>query len=195
MSKEPWSRRVHWPIIGLGLGTPANLAFLSPTQRPRLGRTLLASAALGVVMVLVVLGVDHLVFFGDSLRRIRTVGAMPVAVRFGAVVLSSVSEELIYRLGISTLVATLAFLALRRRSQRAAQVSVWLGIAVASVLFGFSHVGNAPNAEHPILRALTLDGLAAIVLGWLYWYRGLEAALVAHFTADAIIYLAIASLL
>lgn len=195
MPKEPWVRRIHWPINGLGLGTLANLAFLSPTQRPRLGRTLLTSAVIGLATVLVVLGLDHLFFGGDSLVRIRAIGTMPLALRLGVCAYSSIAEELIYRLGISTLVASVTFLALRRRSHRAAQVSVWVGITVASVLFGLSHVGNAPNAAHPILRALTLDGLIALVLGWLYWYRGLEAALVTHFIADVTIYLAIASLL
>jgi Type II CAAX prenyl endopeptidase Rce1-like len=195
MPKESWIRRIHWPINGLGLGTLANLAFLSPAQRPRLGRNLLASAVIGLSMVLVVLGLDHLFFGGDSLVRIRAMGALPWAFRLWVCVYSSIAEELIYRLGISTLVASVTFLALRRRSHRAAKVSAWVGIAVASVLFGLSHVGNAPNAAHPILRALTLDGLTAVVLGWLYWYRGLEVALVTHFIADITIYLAIASLL
>ena len=195
MPNESWLKRIHWPIAGLGLGTPANLASLSPTQRPHLGRTILLSAAIGLMMVVVVLGLDQILFSGDSLARIGAIGAMPLPVRLGIVALSSVSEELIYRLGISTLVASLAFLALRKHSEHAGKISVWLGIAVASLLFGFAHVGNAPDATHPILRALTLNGLAALVLGWLYWYRGLEAALVAHFTADAAIYLAIASLL
>jgi len=195
MTKDSSLGRIHWPIAGLGFGTPANLASLSLTQRPRLGRTILLSVVIGLMMVVVVLGLDQLLFSGDSLVRIRTIGTMPLTVRLGVVAFSSVSEELIYRLGVSTLVASLAFLALRKHSERAAQVSIWLGIAVASVLFGLAHVGNAPSVVHPILRALTLNGLAALVLGWLYWYRGLEAALVAHFAADAAIYLAIASLL
>ena len=187
--------RVRWPIAGLGLGTLANLACLSPALRGRLRRTTLLSAATGVVLVFVALGLDHLFFSSISLERIRAVGALSVPRRIGIVVVSSIGEEAVYRLGVSTLVASLAFLALRRRTQRAAQLSIWLGIVVASVLFGLSHVGNAPNAAHPFLRALTLDGLIALVLGWLYWYRGLESAVVAHLTADVTIYLALANLL
>ncbi|HEY0555508.1 MAG TPA: CPBP family intramembrane glutamic endopeptidase [Thermoanaerobaculia bacterium] len=194
MPSESWLRKIRWPMAGLGLGTPANLASLSPAQRPRLGRTILASVVIGLAMVLVVLGLDDLLFSGESLGRIRAIGAMPWTLRLGVAAFSSISEELIYRLGLSTLVAGLAFLALRGRSRRAAQISTWLGIVVASVLFGLAHVGNAPNSAHPVLRALTLNGLAALVLGWLYWYRGLEAAVVTHFIADATLYLAIASL-
>src|SRR3954453_12299797 len=101
---ESWLKRIHWPVAGLGLGTPANLAFLSATQRPRLSRTILASSVIGLTMVVVVVGLDQLLFSGDSLERIRALGAMPWSLRLGVIVFSSVSEELIYRLGISTLV-------------------------------------------------------------------------------------------
>jgi len=68
---------------GLGLGTPANLASLSAAERPRLGRTILTSSVIGLTMVVVVLGLDHLLFSGDSLERIHAIGAMPLALRFG----------------------------------------------------------------------------------------------------------------
>jgi membrane protease YdiL (CAAX protease family) len=66
---------------------------------------------------------------------------------------------------------------------------------VACILFGLAHVGNLPNVPHPYLRAIVLNGVAGLVLGWLYWYRGLEAAVLAHLGADAAIYLVLASLL
>jgi hypothetical protein len=45
------------------------------------------------------------------------------------------------------------------------------------------------------LRALVLNGLPGLVLGWIYWYRGLEAAVVAHLAADSAIYLVLASVI
>jgi membrane protease YdiL (CAAX protease family) len=36
--------------------------------------------------------------------------------------------------------------------------------------------------------ALSLNGIAAVVFGVLYRKRGLEAAMIAHFTADFVIY-------
>jgi membrane protease YdiL (CAAX protease family) len=185
----------HWPGAGLGLGTPANLALASPIGRRRFGRTLLESAATGLGLVFLVLAVDRFAFAGASLERIRAIGALPFMRRTGIVLVSSVGEEIFYRLGVSTLVASLTFLALRNRVRRAAGISVWLGILVASVLFGLSHAGNAPNSAHPIVRALTLNGPVAIALGWLYWYRGLEASVAAHLVADAALYLVLPGLL
>jgi membrane protease YdiL (CAAX protease family) len=37
--------------------------------------------------------------------------------------------------------------------------------------------------------------VGGVVLGWLYWKKGLEAAIVAHLAADAFIYLGVASVL
>ena len=187
--------RFRWPVAGLGLGTPANLALASPTGRGRFGRTLLESAAIGLGMVVLIVTLDRFLFSSAGLVRIRAVGTLPFVRRVGVVVTAAFVEEIIFRLGISTLVASLCFVAIRKRVEGAAGVSVWFGIAVASVLFGLAHVGNAPNSAHPIIRALTLNGPAAVALGWLYWHRGLEAAVTAHLVADAAIYLVLPGLL
>jgi membrane protease YdiL (CAAX protease family) len=33
-----------------------------------------------------------------------------------------------------------------------------------------------------------LNSLAGLVFGWLYWRRGLKAAMVAHFSADLVLH-------
>ena len=38
------------------------------------------------------------------------------------------------------------------------------------------------------LDELALNGIAAIPFGYLYWKRGLESAMIAHFCADFVIY-------
>ncbi|HEX3552025.1 MAG TPA: CPBP family glutamic-type intramembrane protease [Thermoanaerobaculia bacterium] len=139
--------------------------------------------------------VDHFFFAGASVERIRLLGSLPFAQRLLIVAFSAVAEELIYRLFIATAVAAVLFILLRRSGSHAAIVSIWLGILTAALLFGLSHVGNLPNIPHPYLRAIVLNGFAGLVLGALYWYRGLEAAVIAHLAADATIYLVIASLL
>lgn len=190
-----WIQRVQWPVGGLGLGTSANLAALSPTHRSTIGRKAPLWVLLGVAAALLVLGLDQLLFAGVSLQRVRAAGELPLATRVLIVIFSSVTEELVYRVGVSTLVASVTFLALRKQTRRAAPISIWLGILVACILFGLAHVGNLSDVPHPYLRALTLNGVAGLVLGWLYWYRGLEAAILAHLGADAAVYLVLAGLL
>jgi membrane protease YdiL (CAAX protease family) len=188
-------QRVHWPVAGLGLGTPANLALLSPQHRSAIRRMAPVWFFAGVATAVVILGLDQLLFAGISLQRVKAVGELPIATRVLIVLFSSVTEELIYRVGVATLIASVAFLALRKYTSHAASISVWFGILVACLLFGLAHVGNLPDVPHPYLRAIALNGVSGLVLGWLYWYRGLEAAILAHLGADVAIYLVIASLL
>jgi len=188
-------QRFRWPPFGLGLGTPANLATLSAEHRIRFKRTAVVALAVGVAAALLVLALDQLLFAGVSLQRIRTVAGYSVGQRVLIVLFSAVTEELIYRVGVATAVAAIAFLALRGHAPRTALLSIWLGTLVACLLFGLAHVGNLPDVPHPYLRAMTLNGVAGLVLGWLYWFRGLEAAVLAHLAADATLYLLVASLL
>ena len=46
------------------------------------------------------------------------------------------------------------------------------------VLFG------AKRHDDPVV----LNSLAGIAFGWLYWRRGLEAAMIAHFAADLVLH-------
>lgn len=55
----------------------------------------------------------------------------------------------------------------------------WLPIALASVLFGLAHAGGGPAL---VLAA----GLAGVGYGLAYRHGGIEAAIVAHFTLNAV---------
>jgi len=43
------------------------------------------------------------------------------------------------------------------------------------------------------VRAIVLNGLVGVIAGWLYWRRGLESAMVAHFCADLVVHVALAT--
>jgi membrane protease YdiL (CAAX protease family) len=187
--------RLHWPPRPLGLGTPFNSALATREMRAAFIRASWQYVLLGIATVLVIGALDQLLFAGVSVQRIRTVGAQPFGVRCIIVLYSAVTEELIFRLLIATLIAWLMVRALARFGRLANPIAVWSGILGAAVLFGLAHVPNLAHVPHPYLRAITLNGVAGIVLGWLYWRRGLEAAILAHLAADAIAYLAIASFL
>lgn len=146
---------------------------------------------MGVVVPLIMLAVDQVLFAGASRLRVRELGAQPLPIRLLIVVYSAVTEELIYRLGIATLTAWLSYLVLSRFSSQPKSASQWAGILVAAYFFGLAHVGNLPDVAHPVLRAVTINGIAAIALGWLYWWRGLEAAILTHMVAIAVLYIGV----
>lgn len=177
--------KIRWPPPPLGLGTPLNLA-----GRRFRWRTCFLAVFLGAVTPPLILGLDRLLFAGSSMARVRMVAAQPLLRRIVIVLYSGPAEELIFRVVAATLVAWLAYLALRKPT-----AAMWIGIVAGAVLFGLAHVANLPNVPHPYLRAITLNGIAGMVFGWLYWWKGLEAAVLAHFTADAVLYLLVPALL
>jgi membrane protease YdiL (CAAX protease family) len=174
-----------WPPPPLGFGTPLNLA-LGRGWKPSLGM----AVAAGVATPPLILLVDRLLFAGVSMERLRAFAAQPLADKLQIVASAGLIEELVFRVIISTLVAWLAYLVIRRQT-----AAIWLGIAVAAVFFGLAHVANLANVPHPYLRAIVLNGIAGIVLGWLYWRRGLEWAVLAHLIADSVMYLVLPAIL
>ena len=177
--------RAFWPPPPLGLRTPLNLG-LGRDWKRALGLAVL----IGLAIPPVILAIDRVVFAGISMERVRAFVAQPLAAKLQIVALAGITEELVFRVVISTLFAWLAWLALRRET-----AAVWIGIAVGALAFGLAHVANLANVPHPYLRAITLNGIAGIAFGWLYWRRGLEWAVVAHTIADSVLYLLLPAIL
>ena len=71
------------------------------------------------------------------------------------------------------------------------QLAQWVGILVAAYLFGLAHIPGLSNVAHPVLRAVTINGIAGIVLGSIYWWRGLELSLLTHMVAIATVYIVV----
>jgi membrane protease YdiL (CAAX protease family) len=182
---------IRWPPAPLGLGRPLNLACSSSDTQVLLRRSLWLAPVLGVAIPLLMLETDRMLFGGVSLQRVRDLGSEPLVFRLLLIVYSGLTEELVYRLFLATLVAWLAYLALSRVVSEPKILAQWLGIVVAAVLFGLAHVGNIPDAPQPVLRAVTVNGIAGLILGWLYWSRGLEIAVLTHMAAIAVLYIAV----
>jgi membrane protease YdiL (CAAX protease family) len=72
------------------------------------------------------------------------------------------------------------------------KVGVWLAIILASIIFGIGHLPTvaAITALTPILvaRTIILNSIGGIIFGWLYWKKGLESAMIAHFSADIVLH-------
>lgn len=68
----------------------------------------------------------------------------------------------------------------------------WFAILGAALLFGAGHLPAAaqvwPLDAIVVARVLLLNAVAGVVFGWLYWKRGLEVAMLAHFSADLVLH-------
>src|SRR5262245_12106647 len=67
----------------------------------------------------------------------------------------------------------------------------WVANGLAALLFGLGHIPGAlasvPLTPAVWAYAIVLNGICGIVFGWLFWRKGLEAAMVAHFTVDIVL--------
>jgi hypothetical protein len=52
----------------------------------------------------------------------------------------------------------------------------------------FAHYRHHNSNTHIIVaRAIILNGIGGIIFGWLYWKKGLESAIISHFSLDIIL--------
>ena len=79
---------------------------------------------------------------------------------------------------------------------RPSATGFWIADLLAAVLFGLGHLPLtsmlAPLTVLIVIRAVVLNGLLGLAFGYLYWTRGLESAMVAHFSADLLLHVALA---
>lgn len=101
-----------------------------------------------------------------------------------------IAEELLMRWGLMSLIAWLAW----RLSGRADPVPgwcYWTGAATAGLLFAAGHLPMlfllAPSPSPWLVGAVVIgNALPGLLFGWLFWRKGLEAAMMAHALAHLV---------
>jgi membrane protease YdiL (CAAX protease family) len=103
-----------------------------------------------------------------------------------------IDEEILLRLFLFSLLAWLIGFAWRLPDGKPTLGVLWVANIVAAVLFGLGHLPTtaALVTLTPLLvvRALLLNGLLGVAAGYLFWRYGLEAAMLAHFSADLVVH-------
>jgi membrane protease YdiL (CAAX protease family) len=101
-----------------------------------------------------------------------------------------IAEELLLRLGLMTLLVWVGTKI--TRSKHFSSAVIWIAIALTALLFGALHLPTTaqlvPLTAIVVTRALLLNGIPGLLFGWLYWRKGLEAAMVAHFSCDIVLH-------
>ncbi len=171
----------------IGLDAPAvrvALAGASPVPVLRLQARLAVWAGLGTGLLLAGYAIATGPYF-QSLGTEATSRLQALAPPFATRLLyGGIAEEIIARWGVMTLAGWLAWRLLGRPARPAAGV-YWIGIMAAALIFALAHLpflysvaGNPP--VWLVMAATAINGLAGAVFGWLFWRRGLEAAMMAH---------------
>lgn len=95
-----------------------------------------------------------------------------------------ITEELMMRYGFMTLIVWVVY----KLSRNLNGVTYWSGIIVSGLIFAIGHfpvVFTAIENPSTILLSYILIGntVAGLFFGWLYWKKGLEAAIIGHIFA------------
>jgi hypothetical protein len=116
---------------------------------------------------------------------------------FLAALSAGINEELWLRLGLMTFLVWLGTKLMKQ--ERPSPRIVWIANGLTAIAFGMLHLPLAatlgPLTIVIVVRVLLLNGIAGIVFGWLYWRRGLLAAMVAHFITDIVLHVVAAALI
>lgn len=162
------------------------------------------SIVIGVVASLLIVALDIFVFqpallreLGDSANTLNLQTAQPPAWQgFLASFYGGISEEVMLRLFVMSLLAWLGSFISKTSEGKPGRAVFWTANILAAVLFGLGHLPATamliPLTPLVIVRAIVLNGLAGVAFGWLYWKRGLESAIAAHFSADIVLHVLLA---
>ncbi len=162
------------------------------------------SILLGIVSTLLVLGLEVFYFqpamlkeLGKTATELNLQTSQPAAWKgFLASFYGGIAEEIQLRLFVMSMLAWLGKFISRTFEGKPTAAIFWIANTLAAVLFGLGHLPTTsllvPLTTLVITRTVVLNGLIGIVCGWLYWKRGLESAMVAHFSADLLLHVLLA---
>jgi len=183
----------------IGIGLPFIEKWLQGTPIwNRLPRTVLFAAVLGLIGGALIVVLDA-VFFAPQMAALLGANANPPTVNppawqgFLASFYGGITEEVLLRLFVLTLLAWLGHFVSRDAEGRPTVGILWIANIITAVLFGLGHLPataaiGIPLTPMIITRAILLNGLVGVIAGWLYWTRGLESAMISHFAADMILH-------
>lgn len=103
-----------------------------------------------------------------------------------------INEEVLSRLFIMSLLLWIFSKIGKKKEGKTTELTAWLAIVITAIIFGLMHLPSTatliPITPFIIARSIILNDVAGVIFGWLYWKKGLESAMISHFTADIIIY-------
>ena len=174
------SQKIHLPLF------ETDISF-----KEKLRRLFKLAVPLGIATALVIKFGD--IFFTKYIPQLVAVSEeMPVWKALLVAPYGGVVEELLLRLFVVSLFAWLISKILKVAEPVKSSAVMWTAIIGASILFGIGHLPATativPLTSIVVTRALLLNGIGGVVFGWLYWKKGLEYAMVAHFTTDIVLH-------
>jgi hypothetical protein len=180
----------------LGLDAPLLRALAYRRDRPvPPARDIAVAIAIGVATAAAIVALDA--FFKPllpaPLRPLPAGGARWQG--FLASFYGGIGEEIQLRLFLMTLLAWIGWRLFARRRVPVPRAVYVAAIAISALAFAAGHLPLAIEiwgfGAANVARTLVLNVIAGIAFGWLFWRRGLEQAMLAHFSADIVLHVVV----
>ncbi|MDY9923619.1 CPBP family intramembrane glutamic endopeptidase [Methanobacterium sp.] len=117
---------------------------------------------------------------------------VPLWKSFLASFYGGIGEEILFRLFVMTVIVWIFYKIKKTPEGKPTTIGISLAIIITAILFGIGHlpITGSIIAITPLViaRAIVLNGIGAIIFGWLYWKKGLESAMISHFSADIVLH-------
>jgi len=177
----------------VGLGAPVLESWIKAESiESKLKSILRISIILGVLVGISVFVLDRFVFtvFIESISASQA--EPPLWQRFLVSFYGGIGEEIAMRLFLMTLIVWISSKIRRTQAGLPTSLGVWIAIILISVIFGLGHLPMTAKFQQitslVVFRDVFLNGIAGVVFDWLYWKKGLESAMISHFSTDIILH-------
>jgi len=175
---------------------PAPVLSEKTTFRKILNLSVLAGLAAGLGIVLLDLLLNSVFAFSLKAGVPPGSGAPGALPGFLASFYGGTAEELLLRLFFvpfcCLLITGTLRVAGRAGTWEHTNAAMWAAILIAAVVFGLGHLPATALimdiTPAVVARAVLLNGAGGVVFGWLFWKKGIESAMVAHFSADIVLH-------
>ena len=146
------------------------------------------SAPLGILVALFIYVTDiGFTYAGTGISTGTSIA--PIWQKLLAALYGGITEEILMRFFLMTLLIWIMTKVSRKTMPT--DWSIYISIILAAILFGLGHLPMTASITTitplVVMRAIVLNGIGGLVFGWLYWKKGLESAMIAHFTTDVVL--------
>lgn len=175
----------------IGLGAPILEAVVQGRKCEKIASSLWGSIVIGLIAGTLMIVADVYLFVPLLESQLEILGEAVHPPAWQGVLASfygGIVEEVMSRLFLFTLLAWLGSKISRGEDGKPSPAVMWISILISGLAFGLGHLPAAAQlgvALTPlyVIRTLALNGVG-LIYGWLYWKRGLESAMLAHFATD-----------
>jgi membrane protease YdiL (CAAX protease family) len=182
-------------LVGIGLLLARNIGLGVPLLERRLAgqrvqrllwvmlqESVFAGVSMGIMALLL-----YVFVFRVPLPALAAVSRVTVCRRVLFAYEVAMLEELLFRLLLLSLLAWLLGKCWHRPDGLPSEGAGWCANVIAAVVFALIHAPRTSSMALTFTPRVMTAGMAGILFGYLYWKRGLEAAIIAHFSADVIL--------